>query len=619
MPVPTLTVEVAFSSSPLTAAPVWTDVTAYVRHSPGVRISRGRPSESSTFSAGQLSLTLDNRDRRFDPLYSAGPYFGNLTPRKQIRVRATSGSTVDVFRGFVTGWPTQYPVAGRDAVTTITAYDGLAFLNEITMPDQVYRYSNTTVGSLFRYFRQADATGWFDAKNGDTLTLSTGAFAAASSPLAVGLTNSTPVAFGGSTAFSSTRTTVATSGNSWSISFWMQTTTKGPSATNWMSLMWDGLGDGRYNVRLGVDSSGILKFSGFDSTPLARPTVESTISVADGYPHHVVLSGSSGPCTVTMYIDGVNRSAGQSSQFTTCRVLNVGGAVPNGGVSDIPFVGTISDIAYFTKAVSAAEALAMALIGTNRFGQFSVDRVTTVLDAVDWPASWRSLISTTTGYTEGYNSTDDTALNQLQLAAATEQGRMFVQKDGNVTIHGRFWSTSDARGNTVQATFADDGTGIGFQSFAGFDPGDRDVVNDASVASVSTPQRSQDATSISGLGQRSTSVTTVATAAGAKAIADGIVYLRKTARSRALPIEVSLTDSSTFATLLGLEIGDRYRVKLTPLAVGGQISQDLHIESIDWDIDLAEWRLSIGGTPVPAAAWATVGTTTVGSTDVIGY
>jgi hypothetical protein len=86
-----------------------------------------------------------------------------------------------------------------------------------------------------------------------------------------------------------------------------------------------------------------------------------------------------------------------------------------------------------------------------------------------------------------------------------------------------------------------------------------------------------------------------------------------------LPIEVSLTDSSTFATLLGLEIGDRYRVKLTPLAVGGQISQDLHIESIDWDIDQAEWRLSIGGTPVPAAAWATVGTTTVDNTDVIGY
>lgn len=620
MPTPTLTVEVSFVSSPLTASPTWVDVTQYVRHSPGIRISRGRPSESSTFSAGQLTLTLDNRDRRFDPLHASSPYAGNLTPRKQIRVRAThSATTYDLFRGFVTGWPTQYPQVGRDAVTQLVAYDGLAFLNEITMPDQVYRYSNTTVGSLFRYFRQADSTGaWIDAKNGDALTLSSGSFAEASSPLAVGLTESTPVAFGGSTGYTSTRSSVATSGNAWSISFWMQTSTKGPSATNWMSLLWDGFAGSNYNVRLGIDSFGILKFSGFDFIALARPTVESTIPVADGYPHHVVLSCSAGG-TVTMYVDGVNRSAGQTSNTTSLRVLRVGGVVPDTAVSDTAFVGTLSDIAYFQKAISAAEAVAMQAIGRNVFGQSAQSRVSTVLDAVDWPASWRSLISTTTGYCEGYDSTGSVALNQLQLAAATEQGRMFCQSNGNVTIHGRFWATSDTRGNTVQATFADDGTGIGFQSFAGFDPGDRDVVNDATVSSVSVAQRSQDATSITAVGQRSTSVTTVATASGAKAVADGIVYLRKTARSRALPLEVSLTDTATFATLLGLEIGDRYRVKLTPLAVGSQISQDLLIESIDWDIDQADWRISIGGTPVPAAAWATVGTTTVGSTDVIGY
>ena len=611
MPTPTLTVEVSFVSSPLTASPTWVDVTQYVRHSPGIRISRGRPSESSTFSAGQLSLTLDNRDRRFDPLYSAGPYFGNLTPRKQIRVRAThSATTYDLFRGFVTGWPTQYPQVGRDAVTSIVAYDGLAFLNEITMPDQVYRYSNTTVGSLSRYFRQADSTGaWVDAKNGDTLTLS-GSFAEAASPLAAGLTGSTPVAFGGSTGYTSSRATVATAGNAWSISFWMQTSTKGPSSTSWMAIL------GIESVRLGVDSSGLLRFVGSAFIPPFSPQVDSTISVADGYAHHVVLSCDTGG-TVTICIDGVNRSSGQVSNATSCLVYPV--SVPWSAASDTAYVGTLSDIAYFTKALSVAEAAAMQAIGRNVFGQSSQSRVTTVLDAVDWPASWRSLISTTTGYTEGYDSTGSVALNQLQLAASTEQGRMFVQKDGFVTIHGRFWATSDTRGNTVQATFADDGTGIGFQSFAGFDPGDRDVVNDATVSSVSVAQRSQDATSIGGLGQRSTSVSTVATAIGAKAIADGIVYLRKTARSRAQPLEVSLTDTATFATLLGLEIGDRYRVKITPLAVGGQISQDLHIESIDWDIDQADWRISIGGTPVPAAAWATVGITTVGNTDVIGY
>lgn len=618
MPTPTLTVEVSFVSSPLTASPTWVDVTQYVRHSPGIRISRGRPSESSTFSAGQLSLTLSNRDRRFDPLYSAGPYFGNLTPRKQIRVRAThSATTYDLFRGFVTGWPTQYPQVGRDAVIPIVAYDGLAFLNEITMPDQVYRYSDTTVGSLFRYFREADSTGtWVDAKNGDALTLSTGSFAEAASPLAAGLTGSTPVAFGGSTGYSSSQATVATGGNAWSISFWIQTSTNGPSASNWMSIMGSDRTLSSYNRRLGINSSGILKFEGFDFIPGFRPSVESTISIADGYAHHVVLScNTSG--AVTIYVDGVNRSAAQVSNSTTMSVMKVGSVVSS--TSDTAFVGTLSDIAYFTKAISATEAISMQAIGRNVFGQSAQSRVTTVLDAVDWPASWRSLISTTTGYCEGYDSAGSVALNQLQLAASTEQGRMFVQKDGFVTIHGRFWSTSDTRGNTVQATFADDGTGIGFQSFVGFDPGDRDVVNDATVSCVSVAQRSQDVTSISGLGQRSTSVSTVATASGAKAIANGIVYLRKTARSRAQPLEVSLTDTANYATLLGLEIGDRYRVKITPMAVGGQISQDLHIESIDWDIDQADWRILIGGTPVPAAAWATVGTTTVGNTDVIGY
>jgi hypothetical protein len=43
------------------------------------------------------------------------------------------------------------------------------------------------------------------------------------------------------------------------------------------------------------------------------------------------------------------------------------------------------------------------------------------------------------------------------------------------------------------------------------------------------------------------------------------------------------------------------------------------IESIDWDIDLAEWRLSIGGTPVPAVSWFRIGTSALNGSDVIGF
>ena len=86
---PVLKVEIAFVSNPLDTAPTWVDVTAYVRHANGVDITRGRSDPWSHFMAGHLTLTFANTDRRFDSLYSAGPYFGNLKPGKQIRVTCT--------------------------------------------------------------------------------------------------------------------------------------------------------------------------------------------------------------------------------------------------------------------------------------------------------------------------------------------------------------------------------------------------------------------------------------------------------------------------------------------------------------------------------------------------
>ena len=607
MPTPTLTVEVSFVSSPLTASPTWVDVTQYVRHSPGIRISRGRPSESSTFSAGQLSLTLNNRDRRFDPLHSAGPYFGNLTPRKQIRVRAThSATTYDLFRGFVTGWPTQYPQVGRDAVTEIVAYDALALLNETTMPDQVYRYADTTIGSLWGFFRQTTDAGWVDAKGGKTLSVSTGLAQFGSTNLAPALTNSRPVVFNGSTGWGMPSTQVAAS-NTFSVSFWMQTTSAGPSLSDWMAIL---ATQGTQSL-IGIDSAGYVRFYGGSFFE-----VSSSIIVNDGQSHHVVISSSS--TTIKCYVDGVDRTSAAAAASWPYSLSLVG--APSSATSDTYFTGTLQDIALFTKELSAGEVETLYATGTGVVRQTTSTRATFTLDSVGWPASLRSTPSLPAGICGTLLTTNKSALNEMQLLAATEQGRMFVGKEGNVTLHDRFWSSSQARGNTIQATFSDDGADIGYQSFGGFDPGDRDVVNDATVTGAAGAQRSQDATSITNVGQRSVSVETeVPDLGGAKAIADGIVYLRATARSRAQPLEVSLTDTATFAALLGLEIGDRYRVEVTPLAVGSQIQQQLHVESIDWDIDQADWRLRIGGTPAPTTTWAIVGTSTVGSTDVVGY
>lgn len=61
------------------------DVTEFQRGP--VAITRGRADESTDTEAGQMTLTLDNRDGRFSPRNPASPYFGELGRNTVIRCR----------------------------------------------------------------------------------------------------------------------------------------------------------------------------------------------------------------------------------------------------------------------------------------------------------------------------------------------------------------------------------------------------------------------------------------------------------------------------------------------------------------------------------------------------
>ena len=47
----------------------------------GATVNRGRNQALDRTDAGLASITVDNSDRVFDPLYPNGPYFGQLIPR----------------------------------------------------------------------------------------------------------------------------------------------------------------------------------------------------------------------------------------------------------------------------------------------------------------------------------------------------------------------------------------------------------------------------------------------------------------------------------------------------------------------------------------------------------
>jgi hypothetical protein len=88
------------------------------------QIRRGKSQALDRIDAGILAVTVDNSDRTFDPLYEAGPYFGQLVPRRSIRV---TSNEEPVFVGFIDDFDIQYE-PGVQSVVRIDASDALSVL-----------------------------------------------------------------------------------------------------------------------------------------------------------------------------------------------------------------------------------------------------------------------------------------------------------------------------------------------------------------------------------------------------------------------------------------------------------------------------------------------------------
>ena len=90
----------------------------------------GVPLTERVAAVGTCSLTLDNSSQRYSPDYASGPLYGNLLPRRPIRVRATDGVTTwTVFRGYINDIVPQSGMDGSREVV-ITCADLLQILTD---------------------------------------------------------------------------------------------------------------------------------------------------------------------------------------------------------------------------------------------------------------------------------------------------------------------------------------------------------------------------------------------------------------------------------------------------------------------------------------------------------
>jgi hypothetical protein len=104
----------------------WADISDFVYQRDTLTITGGRSEQGDTAQPAQVTLTLNNRDGRFSPLYSGGVFYPYLQRNVQLRIgvndTSSSGNVYSGYRfyGEVAHWPPLRPVR-RDVYVQVTA------------------------------------------------------------------------------------------------------------------------------------------------------------------------------------------------------------------------------------------------------------------------------------------------------------------------------------------------------------------------------------------------------------------------------------------------------------------------------------------------------------------
>jgi len=216
--------------------------------------------------------------------------------------------------------------------------------------------------------------------------------------------------------------------------------------------------------------------------------------------------------------------------------------------------------------------------------ELSGARVSAVLDmlSVAWPEGKRSI--DTGESTLGADVFDGNALQYLQKVSDSEQGLLFIAKNGDLVFRDRL----DATPTTAALTdFTDDGTGIPF-TLTAVNYGSELLYNQAVVTSGELSAQAGNDRSQIAYGVTSVELDTlVSTSAQLQNLADFLVQKYGDPEYRFETISVNLdTVGVTYkATCLGLEIGDVVSITFTPNGIGDPIEQYGQIIRISHELE----------------------------------
>ncbi len=94
-------------------------------------VTRGKNRELDKYNAGQLSIRFENSNRFFDPTFEASPYFGQIVPKRQIKI---TNDDIVQFEGTIEDWNVEFS-AGGQSIAVAQAFDGFSSLSNRTLPE----------------------------------------------------------------------------------------------------------------------------------------------------------------------------------------------------------------------------------------------------------------------------------------------------------------------------------------------------------------------------------------------------------------------------------------------------------------------------------------------------
>jgi hypothetical protein len=587
VPYPNVQVEISFVSAPYTVSPTWVDVTDYVRE---VTVRRGRSDEFQEFDAGTATITLDNRDRRFDPLNTSSPYSPNVVPRRGIRITAlnTIGGTTTsfrMFRGFVEGWPVSITDAGFDSTVTVECVDIMGLLAQEELPDDL----------ADSYIRSLNPRHYWPLNDPiDPVTYTTQSLKDyGSSP--VNLTpystfktaNCEGLAIGlADTAISIAETDFVDgwsysrspySSSAASLSLWFQAA----QLDQLTIASWGSQVDTNISYDVTTSTLEIQVLSG-----ITLGTFTGTIALDLAIAHHLVVNldnSISAPSSV--YVDGQPLTMSLASLVAFSAPLYESYSSGQGRRQQIVTL----DRAFTATEVQTIYRLSRAIITETTSARF-----TRLMGYTPVPSGFWTTPVGTVGTVSGITTGGPSIMSELQLLNDSEGGNLYVNKAGELTLTGR---NAFATGTslTSQATIGTTGITIGPEIQYRVDA--ETMRNELTMGFAGEGVvELRDSTSVTAYGTSGGTWTTqLSTQDQALALGNLLIGFSKDPKVVVSPVEVNVSAvAADWATILGLELLQRITLTLAP-AVGSSMSFPQLVQSIEHRVVPGEWSTTLNG------------------------